>query len=125
MIKEIVIESKAFEEVITITSDTGIDIHKGVTHDIIERCKKESEPKLESFYLSDSDEESEEEVIEKHDYNSGCHCDICILLRSQEKEFDLKYIDIHSNGKKISSMSGESFSLIHDILKQREINYDW
>ena len=82
MIKEIVIESKAFEETITITSDTGMDIHNGVVHDIIERCKKESEPELESFYLSDSDEESEEEIIEKHHYKSGCYCDKCVIINS-------------------------------------------
>ncbi len=88
MIKEIVIESKAFEETITITSETGIDIYKGVVHDIIERCAKESKLELEDLYLSDSDEESEEEVILKHHYNTGCYCETCKHIRLQEKEFD-------------------------------------
>ena len=61
MIKEIVIESKNFNETITITSPNGIDIYDGVVHDIIERCNKESALEIEDLYLSDSDVESESE----------------------------------------------------------------
>ena len=96
MIKEIVIESTKFEEVITITSNEGIDIYDGVIHEIIKLCDKKSED-IESDRdsdidsESDSDSESEIEIILKHRYTSGCYCDSCNVHRSQAE------INYHTN----------------------------
>lgn len=88
MLKEIVIESKKFDEIITITSKQGIDLDSDIIQSIIGVCGNADSEEVEiisesvdNYYdedlISDTEDEPEEEIIFKHHYKSGCYCDSC------------------------------------------------